>query len=453
MGIFGGSTLLSFWENQQKVLAIGFPGYYNKGETIHLRRIMMSVPTPEKRIADFEKMAYGMFIHWGMYSQLGMGEWVKAIPGMPDEEYDKLKDTFTGKDFDAEKIVLLAKRSGMKYITLTTRHHDGFSLYDTKELGDYNSLHSPAKRDFIKVFTDACHKHGIAPFLYHTTLDWHNKDFDNDFDAYLEYLRRSVEILCTGYGKIGGFWFDGNWSKRDADWKLDELYGTIRKYQPEAMIINNTGLSARGETGHPEIDSVTFEQGLPEPINREGMKKYVSGEMCFTLNDHWAYGKNDYNYKTPAELIKTLCKCRKAGANLLLNIGPEGDGGIPVIMEGILSVIGRWIEQTKGVIYEGKPCGISGIGEDFGLKTEDGRVYLFVFDLPIVGNESVTVNNAKVGPRAFTGVKGQVKAVKWLDNGRELPFAQNEEAGLLSFLPTGYQYGANMVVRVAEVQF
>ncbi|HIQ58325.1 MAG TPA: alpha-L-fucosidase [Candidatus Merdivicinus intestinavium] len=413
----------------------------------------MSIPKPEKRIAEFEKMAYGMFIHWGLYSQLGMGEWVKAIPGIPDEEYDKLVDTFTGKDFDADKIVLLAKNSGMKYITLTTRHHDGFSLYDTKELGTYNSLHSPAKRDFIREFTDACHRHGIVPFLYHTTLDWHNKDFDNNFDAYLEYLRRSVEILCTNYGKIGGFWFDGNWSKPDADWKLDDLYGTIRKYQPDAMIINNTGLSARGETGHPEIDSVTFEQGLPHPIDREGMKKYVSGEMCFTLNDHWAYGKNDYNYKTPAELIKTLCKCRRAGANLLLNIGPDGDGAVPEMMSGILSVIGRWIEQTKGVIYEGKPCGIAGNGDDFGLKTEDGRTYLFVFDLPIVGNESVTVNNSKVGPRAFTGVSGKVKAVKWLDNDRELPFSQNEETGLFSFLPTGYPYGSNMVVRVAELLF
>lgn len=413
----------------------------------------MSIPIPERRIANFEKMAFGMFIHWGMYSQLGMGEWVKTIPGIPNEEYDKLKDTFTATAFDAEKIVLLAKKSGMKYITLTTRHHDGFSLYDTKELGDYNSLHSPAQRDFIKEFTDACHKHDIMPFLYHTTLDWHNPDFENNFDAYLEYLRRSVEILCTNYGQIGGFWFDGNWSKPDADWKLDELYGTIRKYQPDAMIINNTGLSARGETGHPEIDSVTFEQGLPAPLNRENAPKYVSGEMCFTLNDHWAYGKDDYNYKSPAELIKTLCRCRRAGANLLLNIGPDGDGNVPEIMSATLGIIGDWIRKTQYVIYEGKPCGITGTDDDFGLKTEDGRTYLFVFDLPIVGNELVTVNNTKVEPRTFTGIHRKVRTIKWLDNNRELSFAQNTDTGLFSFQPTGYQYGTNMIVRVAEVQF
>ena len=214
----------------------------------------MSIPKPEKRIAEFEKMAYGMFIHWGVYSQLGQGEWIKNMKGIPDEEYDKLLETFTAKDFDADKIACLAKEAGMKYITLTTRHHDGFSLYDTKELGDYNSLHTPAGRDLVREFTDACRRHGIVPFFYHTTLDWHNPDFNGNFDAYLEYLRRSVEILCTNYGKIGGFWFDGNWSRPDADWKLDELYGTIRRYQPDAMIINNTGLSARGATGHPEIE-------------------------------------------------------------------------------------------------------------------------------------------------------------------------------------------------------
>ena len=417
------------------------------------KRMSMSIPKPEKRIAEFEKMAYGMFIHWGVYSQLGQGEWIKNMKGIPDEEYDKLLETFTAKDFDADKIACLAREAGMKYITLTTRHHDGFSLYDTKELGDYNSLHTPAGRDLIREFTDACRRHGIVPFFYHTTLDWHNPDFNGNFDAYLEYLRRSVEILCTNYGKIGGFWFDGNWSRPDADWKLDELYGTIRRYQPDAMIINNTGLSARGATGHPEIDSVTFEQGLPHPIDREGARKYVSGEMCFTLNDHWAYGQNDYNYKSPAELIKTLCRCRKAGANLLLNIGPDGDGGVPEIMSGILKVIGRWIEQTGGAIYDGKPCGIAGAGEDFGLKTEDGRVYIFFFDLPIVGNESVTVDTSKVGPRAFAGVHDKVRAVRWLDNGRELAFAQDADTGLLGIQPTGYPYGSNMLVRVAALLF
>lgn len=118
--------------------------------------------------------------------------------------------------------------------------------------------------------------------FYHTTLDWHVDSFNNDFPAYLQYLRDSVEILCSNYGKIGGLWFDGNWSKQDADWEEDKLYEVIRRHQPDAIIVNNTGLNAQGHAGNIEVDSVTFEQGRPEPMNREGMPKYLAAEMCQT---------------------------------------------------------------------------------------------------------------------------------------------------------------------------
>lgn len=183
----------------------------------------MAIPKAEKYVADFEKLGFGMFVHWGLYSQLGQGEWTFLSHNHKMEDYKKLKDTFTAEDFDAEKLVLTAKNAGCKYINLTTRHHEGFSLYDTCGLNDFDSVHSPAKRDLIKEYVDACNKHGIVPFFYHTTLDWYNEDYQNNFDKYLEYLRKSVEILCKNYGKIGGFWFDGNWNKPDSDWKEDEL--------------------------------------------------------------------------------------------------------------------------------------------------------------------------------------------------------------------------------------
>ena len=286
------------------------------------------IPEPKQYIKDFEQMGFGMFVHWGIYSQLGKGEWAYSVYSMNMDEYEKLAETFTAEDFDAEKLVLTAKNAGCKYIVLTTRHHDGFSLFDTCGLDNFDAVHSAAKRDLIKEYVDACRKYDIVPFFYHTTLDWHRPEFNDDFDSYLEYLRKSVEILCKNYGKIGGLWFDGNWSKPDADWKESELYGTIRKYQPEAMIINNTGLNQRGQVGHPEIDSVTFERGKPSPMNREGMSKYLAAEMCETVNDFWAVGKNDLNYKSPKELIERLCDCRKVGANCLLNIGPEAQGNV-----------------------------------------------------------------------------------------------------------------------------
>ena len=402
---------------------------------------------PEKRIAEFEKMGFGMFVHWGLYSQLGMGEWTYCIHKRDMSEYKKLKETFTAQDFDAEKMILIAKKAGCKYITLTTRHHEGFSLYDTCGLNDFDALHSPCGRDLIKEFVDACNKHDIVPFFYHTTLDWYNQDFENDFDAYLEYLRKSVEILCTNYGKIGGLWFDGNWSKPDADWKLDELYGTIRKYQPDAMIINNTGLSARGEIGHPEIDSVTFEQGRPTPLNREKMSKYISAEMCYTLNDHWGVGYSDFNYKSPKELIECLCDCRKVGANLLLNIGPGPQGNIIPMQKELLSVMGDWMDIFGESIYEGKPYESHSIGKNFVLKG-DGCLYIFCYDLGIKGSEHVTVDGSYSGIYAFSGIKDRVKTIAWMDNDENLDFMQNEENLTVNF--TGTPYGTSYCVRVAK---
>ena len=170
----------------------------------------MAIPTPEKRIAEFENFGFGMFVHWGLYAQLGRGEWIQHQAKIPVPEYEKLATTFTASGFDARKWAEIAKAAGAKYITLTTRHHDGFSLYDTCGLTNYDAPHTPCGRDLIREFVDACNEYGLAPFFYHTTLDWHHPDFKNNFENYLQYLRDSVEVLCTRYGKIGGLWFDGN---------------------------------------------------------------------------------------------------------------------------------------------------------------------------------------------------------------------------------------------------
>ena len=399
------------------------------------------LPVPEKRVAEFEEKAFGMFIHYGLYSQLGKGEWIKHFDNIPDEEYNKLFETFDPSGFDARTIARLAKRAGMKYITLTTRHHEGFSLYDTCGLSDFDAPRAPdCRRDLIREFVDACSEEGVTPMFYHTTLDWHKKEFDDDFPAYLQYLRDSVEILCSNYGKIGGLWFDGNWSKPDADWEEDKLYAVIRRHQPDAIIVNNTGLEARGRTGNKEIDSVTYEQGRPEPMNREGMSKYVAAEMCYTMNDHWGIGKFDLNYKSLPSLIETLCACRKAGANLLLNVGPAADGSILPIQQCLLSGMGDWISNFGQCIYKSKPCGVKGENKDFALKSEN-KIYLFIHDLG-VGKKSET--------RVFTGLYGKVESVCYTDNGEKLDFTQSDTE--LRVCAPAFPYGSNGVVRVAEAK-
>ena len=409
------------------------------------------IPVPEKRIADFEKLGFGMFIHYGLYSLLGKGEWIQCNGHIPEEEYRKLADKFTAADFDAKKIAKTAKAAGMKYITLTTRHHEGFSLYDTCGLSDYDAPHAPnCRRDLIREFVDACNEEGLLPMFYHTTLDWHVKEFNDDFKTYLKYLRDSVEVLCTNYGRIGGLWFDGNWSKPEADWEVDELYATIRRHQPEAMIINNTGLGALGEIGHPEIDSVTFEQGRPSPMDREGMAKYVAAEMCVTINDHWGVGYGDYNYKSLPELIETLCACRKVGANCLINVGPTGDGAILPIQQCMLEEMGNWIRTCGTPIYTSKPCEIKGDGKNFAL-TDGVKDYFFIHDLGIFGQAHVTVSGNGEGIKHFSGVKKKVKSIRYTDNGQELEFIQKFDE-LFIYAPA-CDYGTNYVVRVAEADY
>ena len=412
----------------------------------------MSIPIPEKRIADFENFGFGMFIHWGLYSQLGKGEWIQHIHGIPMEEYKKLQNTFTASEFDARHIVSVAKAAGAKYITLTTRHHEGFSLYDTCGLNQFDAPHSPCGRDLIREFVDACNEQDIMPMFYHTTLDWYNPDFNDNFPKYLQYLRDSVEILCSNYGRIGGLWFDGNWSKPGADWEEDALYAVIRKHQPEAMIINNTGLSDRGYITNPEIDSVTFEQGRPTPMDREGHKKYVAAEMCHTMNNHWGFGAHDCNYKSLGHLIETLCACRRVGANYLLNIGPTGEGQIPLMQEALLRGIGDWIRATGNVIYQAKPCGVAGNGKDFALRDRN-KLYFFVHGLGITGDGNVVVDRGEDRDvSAFTGIPGKIKHIHWTDDklGRELNFAQ--DGGRLTIDFTHFPYGTDLVVRVAEAE-
>ena len=408
----------------------------------------MSIPTPIKRISDFESLGFGMFIHFGLYSLLGKGEWVMYRENLDKTEYRKLAEKFSLEKFDAREWVRTAKRAGMKYIVLTSRHHEGFSLYDTKGLNDYDAPHSAYGKDIIREFVDACNEEGILPFFYHTTLDWDHPDFYGDFPKYLEYLRRSVEIVCTQYGKIGGLWFDGNWSRKDMDWEEDKLYALIRKYQPDAIIVNNTGITARGNFGNAEIDSVTFEQGRPGARNLDGAPKYVAAEMCQTMNLHWGCGNSDFMTKSLPELIETLAYCRRMGVNYLLNVGPLGDGSLDSLQTAILEKMGEWVEYTGDGIYGGRPFGVTcpDNEKDFALKTEND-VRLYVHGLAVTGITNVTADDGVTGWREYDGINEKIKSVRWSDNGEELKFEQIGDK--LRVHCTGYPYGRNIVVRCA----
>lgn len=409
-----------------------------------------SVPIAAPYILEFEQLAFGMFVHYGLYSQLNHGEWVfHHDDSIQMPEYEKLADSFRPQSM--ADIVSTAKNAGCKYVCLTTRHHDGFSLYDTCGLNDYDAPHSAAGRDVIAEFVAECHKADIVPFFYHTTLDWRHPDFEDNFDAYLEYLYRSVEILCTKYGKIGGIWFDGNWSKPDADWQEDRLYKMIHHYQPEAMIINNTGLSSRGKLGNIEIDSVTYERGMAAPMDRRGKPKYVAGEMCQTLCDHWGIA-DDINFKPVKRLIEELCECRKVGANFLLNIGPAADATVPMIQKGIMECIGHWMDIFGKSIYNGRPYITYSDRREFALKDiqDPKTVYLFRFDLGQKGSENVSLEYVSEKCTVLDQFHEEVESITWMDNNEALSFTQDGDKLSVEF--TAFPYGRSYCVRVAEVK-
>ena len=403
----------------------------------------------EKYIRDFEKLGFGMFVHFGLYSVLGKGEWAKQCLGIPEKEYEALTGAFNPKPDWARELVKAAKGAGCKYITLTTRHHDGFSLYDTCGLNEYDGPHGVCGRDLVREFVDACREQDIIPFFYHTLLDWHEKSYRMDFQAYLKYLRASVEILCRNYGKIGGIWFDGMWDKPQADWEEDALYGLIRSYQPEAMIINNTGLSARGTLGHIQLDSVTFERGKPQPLNFDGVPKYVASEMCEVFGEHWGYAKEDLAYRSPARMICELAECRKYGSNMLLNVGPREDGSLRLMDAAMLDMIGQWVNYYEEAIRGPRPAGIEIRNkEDDFLLREGNHYYLFCFHLPMRADGNVAPNEEGDFSDSFE-LPERIQSVIWMDNGEAVDFVQEGNSVTVHTVP--YCYGRNLVVRVAKI--
>lgn len=401
----------------------------------------------KQQIKEFEKLGLGMFVHFGLYSLAGKGEAVYDASLISDERLRELMERFDPRPDWAQNLVAVAKDAGCKYITLTTRHQEGFSLFDTCGLNTLDAMHAKCGRDLVKEFVDACREQDMIPFFYHTLLDCYQETFDTDFPRYLRYVRNSVELLCTRYGKIGGLWLDGTWSRVGADWEEDALYACIRKHQPDAMIINNTGMLERGALGNIELDCVTFERGRPEPMNREGAPKYVAAEMCEIFGSHWGYARDDLNFKSFAQIIRELAQCRRFGANMLLNVGPMGDGSLRLIDRALLELLGQWMGYFAEAVRTPRPTDIvvENKPEDF-LLWDDDRYYLFCLDIPMIADPDL------VGDRDDTDVfelKERVVSITWMDDGASVPFVQENNRVIVTTEP--FAYGRSLVVRVARI--
>jgi alpha-L-fucosidase len=331
----------------------------------------------------FKDMKFGMFIHWGIYSILGNGEWVMHDRGIPYKNYSRLASFFNPQQFNAKDIVDLAKAAGMKYITITSRHHDGFSMFKTDATG-YNIVDAtPYHHDPLKDLADECHKQGIKLFFYYSLLDWGRPDYgfghaivngkpvDADWDHYIDFMKQQLTELLTNYGPVAGIWFDGEWERRDVNWHLDEIYALIHKLQPAAMIGNNHHIAAiKGE------DFQMFEKDLPgENTTGFGADAKISQlplETCETVNNSWGFNITDTNYKSVKQIIHILVNDAGRNANLLLNIGPMPNGRVQPEFVDTLTAVGNWMNKYGESIYGTR--GAIAAPQDWGVVTGKNNI-------------------------------------------------------------------------------
>ena len=339
----------------------------------------------------FSNLGLGLFVHYGIYSILGMGEWAKFANNISDEEYEKLANNFKPNKNFTDRICSFAKKNGFKYIVFTARHHDGFSLYDTKGLNNYDVV-SYINRDLINEFVISCKKYNIKPFLYHTLIDWKMEKKFNTFSDYLKYLRNSIDIICSNYGELGGIWLDGEWQYKDRNFELDKLFQIIKDKQPNAVIVNNCGLEIDSTKKNNLADVITYEKKNITKYSYSDMIKSYAVEMCQTLNDHWGYAKNDINYKSIKDIILDFCICRKYGGNYLLNIGHLPNGRIRQIDKEIVNSFGQWIKINKDAIYYPKPYKMDLPNNCFALR-ENNNIYIFIMNIPMEYNNKLYSTN------------------------------------------------------------
>lgn len=356
------------------------------------------VPTIEnlKARKEFSDMKFGIFIHWGIYSMFGQGEWYLHNAKLNPQEYAKAAAGFYPAQFDASEWVAAIKDSGAKYITFTSRHHDGFSMWNTA-YSDYDIVDAtPYGKDVIAELADECHKQGVMLNLYYSHIDWTREDYPQgrtartqyrdpakyDWTSYYNFMNNQLTELLTNYGKIGAIWFDGFWDHDmdtvPFDWQLDYQYDLIHRLQPSCLIGNNHHVNV-----HQGEDIQIFERDVPGE-NKAG----YSGDMdisnlpletCQTMNGMWGYKIADQNYKSLDDLIRLLVKTSGMGANLLLNIGPQPSGELPIVALERLKGMGEWLRVNGEAIYGTKAGDIK--PQSWGVTTRKGDVlYVHILD-------------------------------------------------------------------------
>jgi alpha-L-fucosidase len=367
----------------------------------------------EERGAWFRAARFGMFIHFGLYSQLGRGEWVMHREGIPVERYEKLIHEFNPSQFSAKAWVDLARAAGQRYMTITTKHHEGFCMFASK-LTPYNITNTPYGKDFLKELSDECHRQQMPLFFYYSLMDWHHPDYRQSMQpntpvspAFINYLKGQITELCTNYGTVAGFWFDGDWDHSGEQWHSEEILQIIRRLQPQALVNNRLNMKGLGDFATPE-------QQLGTPPKRGDNQLR---ESCMTINDNWGYAKTDQRFKSTRELIQILALAAGGDTNLLLDVGPQPDGVIQAEYAERLRGMGAWLQRNGESIY-GTRTTYNGYYYDTTQTHNDNKYYFHIFDWEPGTSLRIDLDLPKPPARVYM-----------LETGRDLPVVHNPSHG------------------------
>jgi alpha-L-fucosidase len=348
---------------------------------------------------------FGLFIHWGIYSvpagewngKTDYAEWIRNNAQIPLKTYDQFVQQFNPVKFNADDWVKMAKNAGMKYIVITSKHHDGFCMFDTKQT-DFDIMSTPFHRDPLKELSEACKKEGIRLCFYHSIMDWHHPDYlprrgwekdrptdGANFDNYVTYMKNELKELLTNYGPIGVLWFDGEWEGTWTHERGKDLYNYVRSLQPNIIINNRVDKGRNGLEGSTSSSEYKGDFGTPEQeIPATGIPG-ADWESCMTMNNNWGYNSHDNNWKTPQDLVQKLIDIASKGGNFLLNIGPTSEGVFPSTAIDRLQAIGSWTSVNGESIYgtSASPFKKLAWGRCTQKEIPGGtRLYLHIFDWP-----------------------------------------------------------------------
>jgi alpha-L-fucosidase len=359
----------------------------------------------DARMAWWRDARFGMFIHFGLYAipagewngvkTKGAGEWIQNDLKIPANDYAPLRGKFNPVNFDAAKWADIAKTAGMKYVVITSKHHEGFSLFDSK-FSDFDVMTTPFKRDIMKELSTAVRDAGLKIGWYYSIMDWHDPDAQKEetFGKYEWRMRGQIGELLSNYGDIGVMWFDGEWTKPWNDERGKDLYTLCRSLQPNVIVNNRVGKQRAGMNGFTRTGGFAGDYATPEQQIPKTVPPGLDWETCMTMNGTWGFKTEDLNWKTPTTLIRQLIEIASKGGNFLLNVGPTAQGEIPQASIERLQAIGKWMDVNGEAIHGTTASPFAG-KLPFGYATQKpGKLYLHVIDWPADQMITVPITNA-----------------------------------------------------------